>query len=402
MVAVQSSDQARVTTANANVHVSGTTFVIDGETIDGKATIADRVEIINGGKLLADAGEDFFLGGGVEIDSASKVKLGKLGTITVSTGSVESSIVATSTELQARSVIVESGAKLSARGKVLSTLGGPDTDHLQLAGVLSIGERSGVKDSLELKAWLGDPATGVLEWGAALVVNGPSSQLEFDLFDDAGQANSDTLVLGSAFLNGDDGQQTAPTIALSTAIADVLSLEYGDTTTLIELTTNTIVSGTSPEIDGVFDQIEYADATMADFLDPDDDSGTLDGKLVAVVYEEQFESGEPLENSIIGSCNGVCAVIALPGDFNLDGTVDISDQSVLSPNFNTIGGMTWADGDANGDGNVDISDASLLTQYFGMSANYGGTASSLASAPEPASLLLLAFGLAAVLVRRRR
>ena len=54
---------------------------------------------------------------------------------------------------------------------------------------------------------------------------------------------------------------------------------------------------------------------------------------------------------------------AMPGDANLDGTVNITDLSKVLTNYDKTG-MTWADGDFNGDGTVNISDLSnVLTNY---------------------------------------
>ena len=43
------------------------------------------------------------------------------------------------------------------------------------------------------------------------------------------------------------------------------------------------------------------------------------------------------------------AGVALPGDANSDGTVNINDLSILLANFDKTG-MAWANGDFNGDG----------------------------------------------------
>jgi hypothetical protein len=51
-------------------------------------------------------------------------------------------------------------------------------------------------------------------------------------------------------------------------------------------------------------------------------------------------------------------VVAVPGDANLDGTVDLQDFGLLKDNFNKTG-MTWADGEFTGDGLIDL-------QYFGV------------------------------------
>ena len=79
------------------------------------------------------------------------------------------------------------------------------------------------------------------------------------------------------------------------------------------------------------------------------------------------------------------------GDFNLDGTVNGTDLSIMSANFGqTVG---FAGGNANCDAAVNGTDLSIL------SASFGNTA--VAPIPEPASLLLMAAGAGAILKRRR-
>ena len=61
--------------------------------------------------------------------------------------------------------------------------------------------------------------------------------------------------------------------------------------------------------------------------------------------------------------------VALPGDANLDGRVDVlNDAFALVANLDTTGGATWALGDFNGDGNVDVlGDAFILIGNLGRS-----------------------------------
>ena len=71
----------------------------------------------------------------------------------------------------------------------------------------------------------------------------------------------------------------------------------------------------------------------------------------------------------------------MPGDANMDGTVDAADATILADNWQTLSGATWAMGDFNGDYAVDDIDATLLA------ANWqNGVASTI---PEPASFVLL-------------
>jgi hypothetical protein len=88
----------------------------------------------------------------------------------------------------------------------------------------------------------------------------------------------------------------------------------------------------------------------------------------------------------------------LPGDFNTDGKVDLTDFGILKENFGS--GTTAAQGDANGDAKVDLTDFGILKENFGKSgvalratdfvfavavnqAAKSSTASSAADAEEP-------------------
>jgi hypothetical protein len=84
---------------------------------------------------------------------------------------------------------------------------------------------------------------------------------------------------------------------------------------------------------------------------------------------------------------------ALDGDTDLDADVDFDDFSTLAFNFGGAG--TWPDGDFDGDGDVDFDDFSALAFNF-------GTTHAVAAVPEPAAVVLLAFGGAALLRRKRR
>ena len=83
---------------------------------------------------------------------------------------------------------------------------------------------------------------------------------------------------------------------------------------------------------------------------------------------------------------------AIPGDANLNGTVDDSDLSCLLNNWDQSS-KTWGQGDFTGEGLVDDSDLNLTL------SNWTGSAGD--TAPEPAAFSLLSLGFCLCVLRRR-
>ncbi len=138
----------------------------------------------------------------------------------------------------------------------------------------------------------------------------------------------------------------------------------------------------------------------------------VNDELIVDNYDCSTDFGGALGNRIYWGCtdtggmgSGFWSNIAfeinyqedIPGDANRDGSVDVSDLGILATNYGAAGTFGWEDGDFTGDGAVDVSDLGILA------TNYGTVPTSQA-VPEPSSIAIFVFGLAAwaTFVRRRR
>jgi len=99
------------------------------------------------------------------------------------------------------------------------------------------------------------------------------------------------------------------------------------------------------------------------------------------------------------------------GDANLDGVVDSNDYDMIDNAWilwttqGTVpdGGFRWGVGDFNYDGTIDSNDYDKIDNSFLLqSGGLGGNAGGPVPTPEPASVVLLGLGAAAVLVARKR
>ncbi|MGC9454754.1 MAG: trypsin-like serine protease [Phycisphaerae bacterium] len=90
--------------------------------------------------------------------------------------------------------------------------------------------------------------------------------------------------------------------------------------------------------------------------------------------------------------------VAVPGDANLDGIVDLADFSTLKHNFGLTGAL-WADADFNADGLVDLADYSILKRNYGLTSE---TWEAETTVPEPVSMLVLGAGGVCLLAAKRR
>jgi len=121
------------------------------------------------------------------------------------------------------------------------------------------------------------------------------------------------------------------------------------------------------------------------------DLAQLDAYLKTAVYTGALGTGQKDIDLLL-----------LPGvpDANGDEVVDAADYIILKQNFGMPSGATWSQGNfsdgLDGVGTVDWDDLQILMAEFG-TRSVGG----VPAVPEPGSVMLLMFGAAALLRRRR-
>ena len=81
--------------------------------------------------------------------------------------------------------------------------------------------------------------------------------------------------------------------------------------------------------------------------------------------------------------------LALPGDFNGDGTVDAADYTVWRDTLGSAGLEPYSLGDGNGDGDVTQADYDIWQSHFGQTIPAATSATATVPVPEPGALSLV-------------
>ncbi|MCC6680411.1 MAG: PEP-CTERM sorting domain-containing protein [Phycisphaeraceae bacterium] len=116
-------------------------------------------------------------------------------------------------------------------------------------------------------------------------------------------------------------------------------------------------------------------------------------------YEYNIIVNNNLALAVTYGAATVTLTTAIPGDANLDHTVNLADLQIIGDNWNGTG-KSWFTGDLTGDGNVNLADLQILGDHWGQSGDFAELAAQYI--PEPGALVLLLAGTIATLARRRR
>ncbi len=138
-----------------------------------------------------------------------------------------------------------------------------------------------------------------------------------------------------------------------------------------------------------------------------DDTGGAQRYLAYNTYDRQVhthEASQVAPGQLYGIHSATLVTLSVPGDANRDGRVGDEDFSTVLSNWGQ-GSSGWTDGDFSGDGYVGDGDFSRLVGHWGEDLTAGaidGMSTGGARLPEPATLGLMAAGLALVGWTRRR
>jgi hypothetical protein len=129
------------------------------------------------------------------------------------------------------------------------------------------------------------------------------------------------------------------------------------------LWTTTPGDGPGEPVNTLDPKIELYDAGQ--HLLASNDNGAADGRNARLAYRFTASGTYLVRVTSVNNSSGayVFQAAALPGDANLDGTVDNTDLSRVLTNFDKSS-MTWNQGDFDGNGTVDNADLSKLLANF--------------------------------------
>jgi len=158
--------------------------------------------------------------------------------------------------------------------------------------------------------------------------------------------------------------------------------------------------GNSADPLGIFPHVEAYDPARDRWERREDMATPRHGIGAAAIEDRIFiPGGSPIQGfAVTNVLDAFVHGTPIPGDINLDGTVNRIDAAQLVRHLGSTEG-TWETGDFNFDGVTSLSDFALLQNHLGVTAS---PAASQATTPEPTTLTLAALTLLTFTYRRPR
>ena len=211
-----------------------------------------------------------------------------------------------------------------------------------------------------------------------------------------GQIGTGTAGAQYAFIAKSAGE----TVPFATACVNLGTLA-GDTSSIAWSVANGNVVGQSVNSSGAGRAVLWAGGTAGGILDLNTAIPSATGWNLNCAYAVSDNGYIVGSGTIGGQTDGFLLTPALPGDANLDGTVDINDLTIVLAHYGQTG-TTWSQGEFTADGTVDINDLTIVLAHYGNSSS--SSAPAAAAVPEPSTIslvLAVAASLLALAWRRR-
>jgi hypothetical protein len=205
-------------------------------------------------------------------------------------------------------------------------------------------------------------------------------------FDVAGNSNTLTVDFGIIPLNGDSA-----TRGFSVANEQGTALTAGLDLTGVSVTGSTVISTNV----AMFQNLSAGSAQPF--------TATLDSSVGGI-----FNTTDVIhvsdDHTIPGALSSdltlmLTGTVAMVGDANVDGKVDLSDLSIVLNNFGQAT-SSWVAGNFDGAATINLTDLSDVLNNFGQTTATATVA--VAGTPEPGTLVTLAAGIGGVVSRRGR
>jgi hypothetical protein len=147
------------------------------------------------------------------------------------------------------------------------------------------------------------------------------------------------------------------------------TLQVGGATVLSGALNVSLISGFTPSAGNAFQIVTANGGISGRFT-----SAALPA-LSGLVWQLDYQS------------NAISLIVAIPGDYNHNGTVDAADYIVWRKTLGQAGSALAADG--NGNNQIDSGDLDVWRAHFGQTAGSGTGATANSAVPEPATFVLL-------------